>query len=283
MKTVQGEIERLAEYGIVPYIATSDLYLNNIDTSICGGHEVVKLLERDEDVHFHRAYVFSNFLGFGGTDVEMPFWVYIDFAVLQTLIIGFAIERDKAPSALLEQFAQRPDIDLKKLSHLPISGQTAGLGVDSETLMGVSLFSIRRFLPDIDLEGLGTLTKAIGLHIQRAQDKQRFIGISQYSNAALKIHGRFGDKMYIKTPMVPLHPMADMTLIYSMKIELDDARIFADYNDFQPEYDFMLRSNDLTVKQDMSKRISAGEKFYIAPPFQIFEDEAIHLPIKVES
>lgn len=283
MKTVKSEIERLAGYGIVPYVATSDMYLKHIDTSICGGREVIKLLEREEDVDFHRAYVFSNFLGFGGTDVEMPFWVYIDFAVLQTAIIGFAIEKDKAPELLLEQLAQRPDIDLKNLTHIPISGQTAGLGIGGDVMMGVSLFSIRRFLPDLDLEGLGTLTKALGLHVQQAETHEAFIGISQYNNAALKIHGRFGEKMYIQTPMVPLHPMKDMTLIYKMKVDLDDARIFADHKDTDLDYDIFLRSNDLDAKTGIAKRMASGEKFYIAKPFQIFEDDAIHLPIKIES
>ena len=281
MSDIHAQLQHFKKQGFVPYIATSEAYLDSIDTSIFGGTEIVKLLEREEDKDFHRAYVFSNFLGFGGTGVEMPGWVYIDCVLLQTAVIGFAIKKEDAPKELLAKFAAHKDINIDNLDYIPVSGQTAGLGVNGETLMGFSLFSLRHLLPDLHLPRLGLVTKAIGFYAQRADRYKEFIGISQYDNRALKIHGRFGEKMYIKTPMVPLHPMADMTMIYSMKIDLNDERIFGEAEENAPR-DFLLRNDDKAMKQEMAQRIKGGEKFYITPPFQIEQDGVIHLPIKVE-
>lgn len=282
MKILEEKLDHLAAHGIVPYIATSEQYLKHLNTDIFKGREVVKLLERDEDIDFHNAYIFSNYLGFQGTDVLMPNWVYIDFIMLQTAVIGFAIERDKAPKTLVDSFDMRHDIKTENLDYLPISGQTAGAGIDKETLMGFSLFSLRRLLGDYPVSEIGLLTKIIGLYAHDAHKYKQFIGISQYDNPAIKIHARFGEKMYIQTPMVPLHPMAEQTMIYNVQVSWDEQRLFAKRT--EPEdYDVLMRHDDKAFKTEMTERIKAGEKFYIAPPYQVKKEDEIFLPIHVEA
>lgn len=277
---LKQKVSDLKKQGIVPYIATSENYIDCLNTDLLGDDVVVRFLENEDHTEFHKAYIFTNFLGFRGSDVEMPNWVYIDFILLQTAVIGFAISKEHAPKTLLENISIRPDIDLNQIDYIPISGMTTGTAINKSTLMGFSLFSLRTLLPELDLPGLGTLTKAIGLSAQKASEYEEFTGISQYDNPALKIHGLFGPKMYIKTPMVPLHPMADMTMIYSMHIDLDEKRLFEKTE--EAAYDFLLRADDKDKKQEMASAIAQGHKFYIAPPFQIQHNGVIHLPIKEE-
>lgn len=283
MKTLKQHIEDAQELGLIPYIATSENYAAHLDTSLFGDNVMFKLMERPEDKKFHQAYVFANFLGFGGTGVEMPGWVYLDCVLMQTAVVGFAVHKDQLPDMIVEKFRAHPTIYFDDLDYVPISGQTAGLGIDRQTLVGFSLFSLRKYFTGRQFPALGLLTKAAGLYTQKAEDRKKFIGISQYNNPALKIHGRFCEKMYIQTPMVPLHPLTDLTMIYAMEIEFDDTRLFApSAKDDDTDYDFLLKADDMSAKQEIEKNIAEGQKYIIAPPFQIRKDGGIYLPIKVE-
>lgn len=274
-------IEEAMDSGLVPYIASSEQLLPFFDTSIFGGHEIVKILENPDHGNFHEAYLVSNSLAFGDPSLKMPNWVYIDCVLMQSAVVGFAIPVSKAPDALLEHYERDPYVDIQTLDYIPVSGQIAGLGIDGKTLVGFSLFSLRRQLGDKAIDHLAVRTKYAAMSVYRAEERDKFIGISQYNNNALKIHARFGEKMYIDRTTMPLHPLRDMSFTYSMKIRLDKEAIFAPTKHDDP-YDFLLKSDDLDKKKDMQNKIQAGAKFYIAQPVHIKKEESLYLPIRIE-
>lgn len=271
------------DLGLVPYVATSEMFLKHLDLSIFGGREIVRVLENQEHRNFHEAYLVSNSLAFGNPDLKMPNWVYIDCVLMQTAAIGFAIPREIAPDALVTFYEADPYVDVKTLDYIPISGQIAAVGADRDSLIGFSLFSLRRQLPNIQPPKLGCLTKLAAMYVYRAEEMARFVGTTQYDNIALSTHALFGKKTYIDQPMIPLHPLREMSFIYSMKVELDESRILGGFsgNDAR-DYDFLMAADDMAKKMQIQEGLHAGKKFYIQDPVQIRKDDKIYLPVSME-
>ncbi len=268
--------------GLVPYVATSEYLLPYFDMSAFGGHEIIRLMEDPAHRDFHEAYLVSNSLAFGNPNLKMPNWVYIDCALMQTAVVGFAIPMDKAPDTLREHYELDPYVDTDKLDYIPVSGQIAALGIDGRTLTGYSLFSLRRQLGAMEVSNLAARTKYAALKAYKAEEMESFLGISQYDNNALKIHAQFGEKMYIDRATVPLHPLKDMSFTYRMKIKLDAARIFGEGQGADAPYDFLLKSDDLAAKEKIQRERNAGKKFHIVSPVHIKKEDGLYLPVKVE-
>jgi hypothetical protein len=268
--------------GLIPYVAASEFYCAHLDFSIFEGHHRLMLLERAEDGPFHEAYLLSNSIAFGNPELKMPNWVYMDCVLMQSAVVGFALPKEEVPESLLAFYNSDPKIDVDSLELIPVSGQIAGLGIDGETLIGFSLFSLRRHLADLKLPSFAKHTKAAALHVYNAERYERFVGIAQYDNLALRVHARFGRKTYIDRPTMPLHPLADLTLAYRMKIMLDDARIFGPEAPKDEPYDFLMRFDDRARKQDMHRRMLKGEQFVVRDPTQIVQDGIVYLPISAE-
>lgn len=273
---------QLVDAGLVPYVATSETLLPALDFSIFGGREIVRVLEDPAHRNFHEAYLVSNSLAFGNPDLKMPNWVYIDCVLMQTAVVGFALPIDKAPDTLIDFYDKDPWVDVETLDYIPVSGQIAALGVDGRTLIGFSLFSLRRQLRDIPVRKIADKTKYAAFSVYKAETREKFIGMSQYDNRALYTHTLFGKKMYIEQTTAPLHPLRDMSFTYSMKIELDEERIFSDIRSRDQPYDFLLRSDDRATKLDMQDRIKRGERFIISDPVHIRKEDGLYLPIQIE-
>lgn len=275
-------LNQLEKKGLVPYIATSESVLPALDLSFFGGKEVVRLLEDPEARNFHEAYLVSNSLAFGHPDIKMPNWVYIDCVLMQTAVIGFCMSVAVAPGSLVSLYERDPYVDISALDYIPVSGQIAALSMSGEDLTGFSLFSLRRQLETFDLPRLGILTKYAALKAYKADEKRRFYGLSQYDNAALRAHVRFAKDVYIDQPIMPLHPMREMSFMYSMAVSFDEKRIFGDLEDNSAEAEFMLRADDTTKKHDMLASIRDGQKFKILDPVHVRENGDLYLPIGVE-
>ncbi len=279
-------LKDILELGLVPYVSTSANVLPSLDMRFFAGHQHIKLLEEEQHKSFHQAYLLANSLGFGSPDLKMPNWVYIDCVLMQTAVIGFALPVAKMPKSLLAFFEDDAEIDVSTLDIIPVSGQIAAMGMDGKTITGYSLFSLKPWLLEQEIfkqVRLGCLTKYAALKVYEAEKQGRVVmGISQYDNPALKIHGAFGRKMYIEQPIVPLHPKAEMTFTYSMKAVLDDARVLGSLPDDGKAPDVLMNARDTSFKHEMQRRIRQGERFYIKDPIQIKKDNEIYLPICVE-
>lgn len=275
-------ISDLIDAGLVPYVATSEKFLNYLDLSGFGDHVVIKLLERPEDADFHEAYLVSNSLAFGNPNLKMPNWVYIDCVLMQSAVVGFCIPKNLASPAMLDHYEKDPWVDVSKLDYIPVTGQIAAMGIDGKRIVGFSLFSLRKQISHIEVHQLALKTKYAAMMAYRAEEAECFVGISQYDNKALLTHAAFGQKMYIEQTTAVLHPLKDMSFTYAMKVELNDDRIFRDLSIAAPDYDFLLKSDDLQMKNEMQERMKSGEKFWIADPVHIQKDDGLYLPIKIE-
>ena len=267
----------LMKHGLVPYVATSQNFLPSLDVAALGDNVVVKLMEDSKNHDFHEAYLLSNALSFK-SDLKMPHWVYLDCVLMQTAVVGFAMAVKDIPERLLEFYKEDPNVNLDNIDYIPISGQIAAMGLDGQRLTGLSLFSLRQYLPNPDIPALGGVTKYAALAAYKAQEKEKYVGISQYDNKALLTHAAFTDKMYIDTPIAAMHPRKDMSFVYSMKIDLE--AYGAKKEVIEP--DFLLKADDKDKKIELQERIRAGERFYIAHPTQIKKDDGLYLPICIE-
>ena len=275
-------LQNLMDKGLVPYVATSEDILPALDLSHFGGHEIVRLIEDPAARNFHEDYLVSNSLAFGHPDIKMPNWVYIDCVLMQTAVIGFCIPVDKAPGALVSLYERDPYVNTGDLDYIPVSGQIASLNLSGDALTGFSLFSLRRQLEGMDLPKLGVLTKYAALRAYRADERDRFYGLSQYDNPALRAHTLFTDKMVIDQTIMPLHPLREMSFKYSMKIKFDEKRILAGVDKTGPAPDFLLKADDTAKKTAMQESIQHGKHFVILDPVHIYQDDGLYLPIGEE-
>jgi hypothetical protein len=202
----------------------------------------------------------------------------IDCALMQSAIVGFTRAKKDIPDALLEHYEADPRIDLTKLERIPVSGQIASPATGKGTFIGISLFSLGRQIADEQY--LGLYTKALALEVYRARQDGLFLGISQYDNPALKIHGRFSSRMEIEQAMVPLHPKKEMTLVYKMKIDYDPYDLDARPTAVSPT--FWLNARDSETKREIQRGLREGKRYQIAPPFAVQRDGEIFLPIVEE-
>lgn len=265
-------LEKLLEYGCKPYICTSQ-HITAAFEMRPFGVELNPFFDGPEQTPFHLAYIRSNSIAFDA-DLGMPHWVYIDYVLLQTAAVGFMLPIAKLPKGLMARFEADTLLDLTNLEYLPISGQTAGLAADGITWTGVSLFSLARYLPDLKSLGLATHTRALALQAYQAK---KFVGITQYDNPAVAIHGKTTPALFIKQPMVWIHPRTHMTFIYEQEIDftLESLR-----GRQAMEYTFLLRADDLSTKEQIAEGLLQGRRYQIVPPYRIVEEGEVFLPIR---
>ena len=188
------QLESLIQNGLVPYIATSKNFVGSLDMSVLGDNGFVMLMEDEASAAFHEAYLLSNSLAFGNADLKMPNWVYIDCVLMQGAVVGFAMKIEDAPDKLLQFYKDDPKVDLEALKYIPVSGQIASTNIDGRSMTGFSLFSLRKYLPNRDIPSLAITTKYIALKAYKADQKDKYFGISQYDNRALLTMGPFVTK-----------------------------------------------------------------------------------------
>ncbi len=269
----------LLDLGLRPYVATARHQLSGLALDVLGQSHELFCLEDAAARPFHSAYVTANALAFGARDLKMPGWVYIDCVLMQTAVVGFAAPKKDVPQSLLSEFEAEASVDVSALEWVPVSGQIASPAMGGDALVGFSLFSLRSYWPE--LPALGLATKALALEVYKADERERFLGITQYDNPALSMHGRFGPKLEIVSPQVPLHSQGHNTLVYGMKIDFDPVGLSqAPAPDRKP--DFWMEAGDTEALAKLEAGIAAGKRYFILPPFQVRTGSTIKLPIVEE-
>lgn len=275
-------LKGLLERGYRPYIATSRRLLSQLNIapfgcSIESGTVETYLLDDEDQVPFHEAYLLSNSLSFSSPDLKMPNWVMIDCALMQSAIVGFTKDKAEIPEALIGFYQMDERIDYQRLKRIPVSGQIASPAITraENSLVGISLFSLGHQVSGA--RHLGLFTKALALEVYGARNNASFYGISQYDNPALKIHGRFSPVMEIEQAMVHLHPRREMTLIYKMKVEYDPERLEEPREELAPT--FWMDAHDTEKKREIAAGLAKGKRYQIVAPFAVHEQGKIRLPI----
>lgn len=137
----------------------------------------------------------------------MPRWVLLDFCLLPTAVVGFEAHRERIPAdiaALLDPSGQ--------LEWLAVSEYVAVPSVEPGRHVGVSLFSL------IEGGSLGVRSKALGL---RALGGTELIGVTQYTNAGVAVHLRFGP-LAIVTEEVAVHSRPRESFVYRLDVPPGD-------------------------------------------------------------
>ncbi len=266
-------LEALLEFGCRPYICTSQHITSAFDMHPFD-LTLTPFFDGAKQTQFHLAYIRSNSIAFD-SDLGMPHWVYIDYVLLQTAAIGFMLPQRLVPKSLIEKFQVDSLLDLSKLEYIPISGQTAGLAADGKTWTGVSLFSLSKYIPKLKSLRLATHTRTIALKVYQAKT---FVGITQYDNPAVAIHGKTTRALFIKEPVVWIHPRKHMTFIYEQQIDLSHVGL---HSSEDGEYTFLLKADDRAAKERMVQGLSTGYRYQIVPPFRIVRPDGVFLPIRV--
>lgn len=266
-------LQHLLNAGCKPYIVTSSHLVSSFEMNPFGV-PLTPFFDGEKETNFHLSYIRSNSIAFDA-DLGMPHWVYIDYVLLQTAAVGLMFPVEKLPPVLMEKFKADSSFDLQALEYVPISGQTAGLAVDGETWTGVSLFSLAKYLPELRSFGIATHTRALALAAYRAK---KFIGITQYDNPAVAIHGKTTRALYLKQPMVWIHPRKDMTFIYEQEIDFSLTTL---KDTPHGEYSFLLKADDRLKKEEIAAGILQGFRYQIVPPFRIEREDGVYLPIAV--
>lgn len=195
---------------------------------------------------------------FGPEGMPMDRWVFYDCCYMPGIIMGFgkrARDMTDKGRALLEV----PD-DYDGL--VPYSMYIAIPMASSPTdWMGHNLASIAPQLPDENLGGLGTMTKAVAL---KCFGSKGFYGATQWSSKALHIHVKFGP-LDLLTAYTPAHSDSE-TLTYGF--ECTDTSLLAalkapGYTLERPAPDLWITEGDSAAMMALQDRIEAGERFVI--------------------
>jgi hypothetical protein len=274
---VPAWLQGVLDAGYKIYIASSERLLSSLNTRPFGCEAACYVLEDPEHQVFHEAYLLANSLSFRSPDLKMPHWVLIDCALMQTAIVGFMKPVDAIPENVLHYFRSDRYIDFPKLKYIPVTGQIASPSIDGQSLIGFSLFSLARGMTGE--KNLGFYTKALGFEVHGHERYPYYFGFAQYDNPALKIHGRFSPQIELYQPMVPMHPLKDMTMIYKNTIDFDPFTLTVEKPVTAGKPDFWLAADDKAAKEEIYRGLRAGKRYFIDPPYKVEKDGKIMLPM----
>ena len=130
---------------------------------------------------------------------------------------------------------------------------------------------------DLDLRGLGSLTKGLALKAFRVQ---QFWGATQWLSKALYIHVKFGP-LDLSTAWTPAHSEPE-TLTYGFRVT--DAALRASMGDPtidlpRPAPDLWIDGHDQKAMIALQDRIEAGERFVIPDAPRPKPDGGVRVPI----
>ncbi|MCL4221847.1 MAG: hypothetical protein KJZ65_10820 [Phycisphaerales bacterium] len=198
-------------------------------------------------------------LTFGPEGMPMPRWLFVDGSALPGVISGLGIRADELPPRAV----QRLGLEARPSDLVPLAMYIAVPARPPLVWYGHNLASLNRQLPEMELGGLATLTKALGLSIMRCTTQ---IGATQWTSAALHVHARFGP-MELLTAWTPAHANP-ATLTY--KLELDESLLERVAQGIRPgmvtEDPFWIEPRDHDAIRALEERIERGKRFAVVGP-----------------
>ncbi|MEM7676527.1 MAG: hypothetical protein AAF449_11040 [Myxococcota bacterium] len=201
-------------------------------------------------------------VAFGPEGMPMPRWIFFDGAELPGGIAGFGIAANRLDEPSRQILAVPEGYD----GIVPLSMFIAIPTFESGVWMAHNLCSSARAFPQgivgIGLQGLGGLSKAIGLRVFRASAQ---VGATQWNSFALRVHARLGP-LALLTAWTPAHSKP-WTLTYRVKITEDGLRNLAEGHGGQATHrpvDEWLDSEDHEAMKQLQTRIETGESVWVA-------------------
>ena len=210
---------------------------------------------------------------FGPEGMPMPRWVFFDGAELPGGIVGFGAPADSLSAADRKILSVRDDY----AGLVPFSMFIAIPTFEPGVWMAHNLSSVASVLPQANLRGLGSLTKAIGLKVFRASAQ---VGATQWNSFALKVHVRLGP-LALLTAWTPAHS-EPWTLTYRAQINDQTLRNLARDPTGQvvfPRAELWLDSDDHAQMQQLQSKIEAGRRIWVVGPPEQFLVERYRIPL----
>jgi len=209
---------------------------------------------------------------FGPEGMPMDRWVFYDCCYMPGAIFGFGRQARDLSDHAREVFGVPAGYD----GLIPYAMYIAIPMAPKGAWMGHNLASIGPMLPEEDLKGLGSVTKAVAL---RSFGTERFYGATQWTSKALFVHTKFGP-LDLLTAYTPAHSTAE-TLTYGF--EATDQALRAAAGDptaafDRPEPELWVDATDVSAMITLQDRIEAGEHFMI-PCRPRRDDSGIFVPV----
>lgn len=124
-----------------------------------------------------------------GPSLATPGWAYYDCHLLNGFACGLGVRSQHSLAQVIRFQASQKGVSLSSSADLPISHFVLVKHPVEGYWVAVNLWSINGLLNPPSFPQLGFVTKALGIHLA---GYPRFWGVTQWSNAALKLHVRFG-------------------------------------------------------------------------------------------
>jgi hypothetical protein len=213
-----------------------------------------------------------NGIAFNARGIPMPHWVMIDLALMPSAAV-IATVPQRLFLTMLESSVDGEARDhmlavLERARHndydgpVPIGGYCAAPSAATGRWVGWSLWSV---IPSV---GLGLAAKSLALAAYRAEQLD---GVTQYNNAALRIHTQFGP-LRVTAATVPLHSSSG-SFVYE-----NDFTCPSEGDDLQPT--FFLDPSDTERQHAMQVAIEKDEAdFFVIPPGRVGTAGNISVPI----
>jgi hypothetical protein len=217
-------------------------------------------------------------LTFGPEGMPMPRWVFFDCAEMPGAIYGLARPaRDLWPRA--RALFKVPEgyeglVPVSMYVAIPMHRKGLWFGHNLSSLAPVFQ---HEGVTDVDLRGLGSLTKGLAL---KCFGVREFWGATQWLSKALHIHVKFGP-LDLSTAYTPAHSEHE-TLTYGFAVT--DEKLRASMGDpsvtlQRPRTDFWLDGHDVAAMIALQNRIEAGERFVIPHSPERTGESAVRVPI----
>ncbi len=217
-------------------------------------------------------------LTFGPEGMPMPKWVFYDCSELPGAIYGLARPAATVWPKVRELFQIPADyqglVPVSMYVAIPMPQAGVWFGHNLSSLAPV--FRRLELLPDLDLAGLGSLTKGLAL---KCFGVQQFWGATQWLSKALYIHAKFGP-LALQTAYTPAHSEHE-TLTYGFRCT--DEALRASMGDpgveiARPAVDEWIDGRDIARLKALQVRIEAGESWCI-PRAPRPDGEAMLVPV----
>lgn len=259
-----------------PYVLTTTQNVSSLDLDL-GFDEPIDVFDIADPscTTFCAILNEGNQLAFGGAkSMGMPLWVMLDCAIVPGGMLGFMMRRRDVEPALASKLKIPDGYD----GWVPISEYSACPSVHEGCVSGFSLQT------QIEKQGLGTRTKALGLAALRAT---RQLGVTQFDNPAIRVHSRFGRlEILVHRPVVHTH--AKTSFVYSVSLppksellELIHERRTTPARTASP--DFQFDPFDETHHSKIHSHLQSGGRVWIERPGWTKTNDQIALPVTLEN
>ncbi len=267
---------------LVPYLVATPANLRHLNLAPFGlpvaAEHVIDPL-RMQSAQFLDLLHKLDGLTFGPEGMPMPKWVFYDCSELPGAIYGLARPAARVWPKVKQLFAI-PDtytglVPVSMYVAIPMPQRGVWFGHNLSSLAPV--FRRLQLLDDLDLAGLGALTKGLAL---KCFGVEQFWGATQWQSKALYIHVKFGP-LLLETAYTPAHSDHE-TLTYgfavteeALRASMGDPTIVLP----RPDASFWVESTDVAAMIALQDRIEAGGRFCIPAAPRATNAGGVEIPI----